>query len=250
MKTADRTLEIFEAFAEAKHPLSLSELARLIDSPISSCHGLLRTLQKSGYMYALDVRRRYYPTRRLFEVGSAIAAHDPIVERLVSILEKLRAETDETVLLGQRQDKHIVYLHVLESSQMIRYAAPVGAIKPLPSTAIGKAFLGEMTDEELAAYLTNLEHVQVTPSTITKTDQLLADIQRSRKRGYFVTRGENIPDVMAIARTCEMDGEMLAIAVAGPIHRLEPKVGTIGEALINATAAAAALSQTSKLGMK
>jgi DNA-binding IclR family transcriptional regulator len=107
-----------------------------------------------------------------------------------------------------------------------------------------------MTDEELAAYLTNLEHVQVTPSTITKTDQLLADIRRSRKRGYFVTRGENIPDVMAIARTCEMDGEMLAIAVAGPIHRLEPKVGTIGEALINATAAAAALGQTSKLGMK
>ena len=58
MKTADRTLDIFEAFAEAKRPLSLSEIARMIDSPVSSCHGLLRTLQKSGYMYALDVRRR------------------------------------------------------------------------------------------------------------------------------------------------------------------------------------------------
>ena len=57
MKTADRTLDVFEAFAEAKRPLSLSEIARMIDSPVSSCHGL-RTLQKSGYMYALDVRRR------------------------------------------------------------------------------------------------------------------------------------------------------------------------------------------------
>jgi DNA-binding IclR family transcriptional regulator len=244
MKTADRTLDIFEAFAEAKRPLSLSEIARMIDSPVSSCHGLLRTLQKSGYMYTLDVRRRYYPTRRLFEVGSAIAMHDPIVERLASALEKLREETGETILLGQRQDRQIIYLQVLESPQMIRYAAPVGAIRPLPSTAIGKAFLGEMTDEELTQLLAELDHPQVTETTITNPEHLLADIQRSRKRGYFVTRGENIPDVMAIARTCVMDGEQLAIAVAGPMNRLEPKLGSVGEALIRATTAVADFGQS------
>ena len=54
----------------------------MIDLPVSSCHGLLQALQKSGYVFALEVRRRYYPTRRLFEVGAALAAHDPIVDRL------------------------------------------------------------------------------------------------------------------------------------------------------------------------
>ena len=251
MKTADRTLEIFEAFAEAKKPLSLSELARLIDSPVSSCHGLLRSLQKSGYLYALDVRRRYYPTRRLYEVGTSIAAHDPIVERVAAILEKLRTETDETILLGQRQDNHVLYLHVLESAQMIRYSAPAGAIKPLPSeSAIGKAFLGEMPDEDLTAFLKTIDHVQITSSTITDPDQLLTDIQRSRKRGYFVTRGENMPDVMAIARTCALDGEMLAVAVAGPIHRMEPKAGQIGEALINATNKIMGLGQRAGLSAR
>jgi DNA-binding IclR family transcriptional regulator len=196
------------------------------------------------------VRRRYYPTRRLFEVCSSIAMHDPIVERLASVLEKLHEEIGETILLGQRQDKQIVYLHVLESPQMIRYAAPIGAIKPLPSTAIGKAFLGEMTDAELARFLLELDHPQVTESTITNLEHLLADIQRSRKRGYFVTRGENIPDVMAIARTCMMDGELLAIGVAGPIHRLEPKLGSIGEALIQTTSAIADLGQNSRLATR
>jgi DNA-binding IclR family transcriptional regulator len=243
MKTADRTLDIFEAFAEAKKPLSLSEIARMIDSPVSSCHGLLRTLQKSGYMYALEERRRYYPTRRLFEIGGAIAMHDPIVERLASFLEKLRDETGETILLGQRQDRQIIYLQVLESPQMIRYAAPVGAIRPLPSTAIGKAFLGEMTDEELAQFLAELDHPQVTETTITNPEHLLADIQRSRRRGYFVTRGESIADVMAIARTCQLDGELLAIAIGGPMHRLEPKLGTVGDALIRATSEIAGLGK-------
>ena len=250
MKTADRTLEIFEAFAEAKKPLSLSEIARMIDSPVSSCHGLLRALQKSGYVYALDVRRRYYPTRRLFEVGSAIAMHDPIVERLASVLEKVREETGETILLGQRQHRQIIYLQVLESPQMIRYAAPVGAIRPLPSTAIGKAFLGEMTDEELARFLAELDHPQVTETTITNPEHLLADIRRSRKRGYFVTRGENIPDVMAIARTCVMDGELLAVAVAGPMHRLEPRLGSIGEVLIATASSIANLGQDTRLATR
>jgi DNA-binding IclR family transcriptional regulator len=161
--------------------------------------------------------------------------HDPIVERLASVLEKLRDETGETILLGQRQDRQIIYLQVLESPQVIRYAAPVAAIRPLPSTAIGKAFLGEMTDEELSQFLAELDHPQVTETTITHPEHLLADIQRSRKRGYFVTRGESVPDVMAIARTCQMDGELFAIAVAGPMHRLEPKLGSVGEALIRAT---------------
>jgi DNA-binding IclR family transcriptional regulator len=246
MSTVDRTLDIFEAFAEAKKPLSLSEIARMIDSPVSSCHALLRTLQKSGFLYALDVRRRYYPTRRLFEVSSTIVAHDPMGERLTSVLRKLQDETGETILLGQRQDKQIIYLQVLESPQVIRYAAAVGAIKPLPSTAIGKALLGEMNDEDLAGLLAELVHPQVTESTITNPEQLLADIQRARKRGYFVTRGENIPDVMAIARTCSVDGEQLAIAVAGPMHRLEPKLARIGEALIEATGAATGLGETSR----
>jgi IclR family acetate operon transcriptional repressor len=130
---------------------------------------------------------------------------------------------------------------------MIRYAASVGAINPLPSTAIGKAFLGEMTDEELARALPALDHQQVTESTITNPEHLLADIRRSRKRGYFVTRGENIPDVMAIARTCAMDGELLAIAVAGPMHRLEPRLGSIGEALIATASSIASRGQDMRL---
>ena len=90
MRTVDRTLEIFEAFAEAKRPLSLSELARMIDMPVSSCHGLLRTLQKSGYMFALEVQGAITRRGRLFEVGAALAAHDPIVDRLIPVMEKIR----------------------------------------------------------------------------------------------------------------------------------------------------------------
>jgi DNA-binding IclR family transcriptional regulator len=149
VKTADRTLDLLEAFARIKEPLSLSELARQLDCPVSSCHGLVRTMKGRGYLYLLQHRRRYYPTRRLLEIGAAIAAHDPLVERLIPTLEALRAHTAETVILGHRQDDEIVYLHVLEGPQTIRYAASPGERKPLHSSALGKAFLGVLDDHAL-----------------------------------------------------------------------------------------------------
>ena len=57
VKTAARTLDVFECFAEARRPLSLSELARAIEAPVSSCFALIRTLEDRGYLYAVGRRR-------------------------------------------------------------------------------------------------------------------------------------------------------------------------------------------------
>ena len=62
---------------------------------------------------------------------------------------------------------------------------------------------------------------RVTKATITDRSKLLADIDRSRKRGYFITTGENVTDVMAIAATVRLGSEVYGVAVAGPIHRME-----------------------------
>jgi len=58
-----RSLEIFEAFRAARRPLSLSELARITDIPVSTCHGVMRSLEQLGYL--LVSGRDVYPTRRL-----------------------------------------------------------------------------------------------------------------------------------------------------------------------------------------
>lgn len=233
VKTAARTLDIFEAFASAKEPLSLTELARHLQSPIRSCHGLIRTLTARGYLYFLENRRRYYPTRRLLELGNALAAHDPLIERLLGRLEDLRTRTGETIIVGKRQDDAILYLLVLEGRRTIRYAASIGDRKPLHSSALGKAFLGEEDDSSLKRTLESMQRNQVTDNTITDVDRLFANIATSRKRGFFVTNGENVADVTAVARTYRIDAELLGICVAGPTSRMEMAVDNVGQALID-----------------
>ena len=56
VKTAGRTLDLFEAFARERKPLSLSQLARAIGAPVSSCFGIVRTLEARGYLYEVKAR--------------------------------------------------------------------------------------------------------------------------------------------------------------------------------------------------
>lgn len=237
VKTAARTLDLFEAFAKAKGPLSLTELAQRIGSPISSCHALVRTLQQRGYVYILDERKRVYPTKRLLAMAQAIARYDPLLERLTPILSRLSRLTGETVILGKRQADYVTYLDVIEGNQTIRYAASPGDSKPLHSSAIGKSMLGILSEAARDRLLGKLDLARITDRTITDAAMLRQDLAASQARGYFVTRGENVPDVMAISVARKVADEPYGIAVAGPLGRIESRLDELVAALLESAAA-------------
>ena len=234
VKTAARTLDVFEVFAAAQGPLTLTELAARLGSPISSCHALVRTLQTRGYVYVLDERKRVYPTKRLLSVALQIAANDPVLERIGPVLLALRQATGETVILGKRQGQKVTYLDVLEGSHTIRYAAEPGDAKPLHSSAMGKAMLGALSPGELASALKKLALPAITPATITDRAALAAAIEAGRARGWFMTRGENVPEVMALSIARSLGGEWYGVAIAGPLDRLAGRQDSLVAALLKA----------------
>lgn len=228
----DRLIDIFEAFQTSQHPLSLTDLAETVGVPKSTCHAIVNTLIARGYLYTLTRPRALYPTRRLYDVACDIAASDPLIERAIPVLERLRDTTRETVILGKRQGDSVIYLHVSEGLHAIRYSAKPGEFKPLHSSAIGKALLGSLKEAGLREWLQAHELPAITKATHTNAQTLLQDLLDSRKRGYFVTRGENVSDVWAVSAFVAAQHEPIAIAVAGPQHRIEGNVPEIARLLV------------------
>ena len=231
---SERIFDVIEAFSECRAPLMLTELAARIGAPKSSCFQLIRAMKERGYIYALGRRRGYYPTRRLFVHAKIIADNDPALGRFEDLAAHLRDLTRETVIIGIRQDDEVVYLDVFEGLHTIRYSAVAGDRKPLHSSAIGKAFLGQLDKRQLAAVLDSGPLAKITPETIVDGSALEDDLARGQRQGYFVTRGENVEDVMACARTIAFAGTTYAIAVAGPMHRMEANEAKISGELIQA----------------
>lgn len=232
VKSADRTLQILEAFAAAGEPLGIAELARRLAIPVSACYALLRTLEVRGYLYELGLRKGWYPTLRWLQKAREVAEHDPMHERVTPILEALGKATGETIVFGKRSGAEVVYLNVVESPHSIRYSAQPGDRKPLHSSSAGKAILGASPPPERAALLDTLKLARVTPNTIVRRELLEKDLEAGAKRGWYATRGENVADVHALGAPVRLDGELYAVVIAGPAHRIESSLKAHAAALL------------------
>lgn len=231
----ERVLGIFEAFGTMGRPMSLTELAERVGAPKSSVHAIVGTLIQRGYLYSFSRPRALYPTRRLYDAAAELLRHDPLIERTTPLLERLRDTSTETVILGKRQGDTVIYLQVFEGLNAIRYSARPGEFKPLHSSAMGKALLGRLPAPDLHALLDTLERPAVTAATLVDAQALAADVAEGRRRGYSLTRGENVPDVWAVSAFLAVSSETLAIAIAGPRHRMENNLVECVQVLLAST---------------
>ena len=232
MRSVERAFDILEIFADRREPLGLSEIASTLGIPVSTCFDLLRTLQSRGYLYEVGKHKTYFPTARWLEKSTEIAASDQTLKRLQRSLASLRDETGETILLGKRLRDKVIYLSVAAGTHTIRYSTAVGELKPLHSSALGKALLGAMPPKERERLVNRLKLPRITDLTITRRAKLMADIEAGQSRGWFITRGENVDEVMGIAVPFHFNSDVFAIAIAGPITRLDSNLPTYVKRLV------------------
>jgi DNA-binding IclR family transcriptional regulator len=225
-------LDLFETFAATGKPQNLSGLAALIDMPVSTCHGLVKTLQARGYLYSLGSPKRLYPTKRLLNIAERIAMQDPIVEYVGPALTVLRDTTGETAVLAKAQGDEVVYLEVIEGLHVIRYSARPGEFRPLHTSSTGKLVLGELPKDGARKAVARLHLEKITKNTVTDPDALLAEVAESRKRGYYVAKGEFVADVMGIAVPVKLSGDTFGIGLVGPVSRMQKKFESNLSALI------------------
>jgi len=224
-KIVERTLAVFELFATEKKPLSLTDMTRLLEIPLSSCHDVLRALEAQGYLYETAPRAGYYPTRRLLEVAQAISSHDSLLQRTEFLLQSIRDELQETVTLAKASGNRVIYLQVLEPENPIRFSVRVGAeIRSLYATSAGKAFLASLPASELNDVLKNANLARHTRNTICSKAKLLADIELGKTQGWFLNNEESIDGVTTLSSGFSWGNACYIITVAGITSRMQEKL--------------------------
>jgi DNA-binding IclR family transcriptional regulator len=103
-------------------------------------------------------------------------------------LEELSRQTGETVSLAVPRRLRLVYVDQVQAPHVMA-ADWLGRAVPLHATSTGKALLAFMPPEELDTVITQ-PLPQFTGRTITDPAELRAELDRTRRRGYAVSRGE------------------------------------------------------------
>ena len=233
-KIVDRTLDVLELFAQERRPLSLSDLARLLKIPMSSCHDVVQELQARGYLYELAPRAGYYPTLRLQRLGKEISDNDPLVARAEVLLRSMRDRLDESVVLAKANGLQATYLLAFEPAHPLRFLVKVGDhIRSLYATSAGKALLGALDDRALTEALRNVKLEPLTDRTITSKSALKADIEQGRARGWYLNGEESIDGVTTLSSTFNWNAALYVVTIAGPTSRLTPRIAEAVGLLLN-----------------
>lgn len=200
VKSADRALTILETLARSEHKRSLAELATELGLPRSSLHGLLRTLERRGWVEADDGDQRFGLGVRALLIGDSYVNTDVSVLRAQPAMDMLSEALGETVHLGRLDGRNIVYLAKRESIHPLRLYSAVGRRLPAHATALGKALLAARSDTEVAELLGD-SLLEITPNTITRHEDLSADLNATRDRGFAIDDEENSAGIRCFAVT-------------------------------------------------
>lgn len=145
IRSAARVLLAIEVFARHQ-PLGVAELASHLGSDKSAAQRVLATLSSTGWIRALpDDVARWELSTRVIAVASDSQATTGLVQRIRPLMVSLRDETRETVICAVPDVDRVVITDVVESTQMVRFAPPIGFEVPTENSASGRAILAAMT---------------------------------------------------------------------------------------------------------
>jgi DNA-binding IclR family transcriptional regulator len=204
---ASRVLGILGAFDEQHRRLTLSQIARRSEVPLSTTHRLVAELVAWGALARAD-SGRYVIGRRLWDTGLLAPVQTDLRDAASPFLQDIHATTRATVHLAIRDGVSVLYLDRVSGNASVPVVSKVGSRLPLHATGVGKVLLAHAPDEVQAEVLSRLE--RVTPYTIVQPGLLRRQLARVLRDGYATTAEEMSIGACSIAVPVQSGGEVVA----------------------------------------
>ncbi len=236
-RTLSRGLEMLELLGEHPQGMELHQIAKAMQLPKSSAFNLLYTLLDLKYVRKVDDTGRFQLSLRLFEVGSAAVNHVDITGVIRQYMLDISRTCNETMHCGIMNGTDILYIDKVESTQSIRMTSQVGVRIPLHATAMGKAILAMMGEEEVRGLYAGKELMPLTAHTVTSLAALLSQLEAVKAAGYATERQESNLNVSCVAVAIpNRDGRpAYALSISAPSFRMgEAEINSYGQLLMSA----------------
>jgi DNA-binding IclR family transcriptional regulator len=221
LSTVLHALQVLEHLAEVSEA-GVSEISRAVGLAPSTTHRLLAALASKEFLQQNPKTKKYQLGIKIFQLGSSVANRFGIRQAALVNMEKLAAESGETVNLGILNRAEVIYLEKILNDDPIRIELQVGHSVPAHCTAMGKAILAFQPPEKLEEIISSIKFEKRTNTTIADRESLRLELAAIKSKGYAIDDGELIEGIKCISApvVLHQKGAVAAISIAGPSFRL------------------------------
>lgn len=180
-----KAVQILDALAAAKEPMTLAELTQRLKLPKSSVLALCTSLSMTGLLSRHD-NGAYRLGMHLVDLSHAYLSNIDLTREFVSTWDALAMLPGEGIVLGVLDGSDVVYVACRNGDQPLGVTYRIGMRLPASCTATGKALLSTLPDERVRTIYRNAKLGQLTPHSHKTLKALLRDLHETRLRGYAI----------------------------------------------------------------
>ncbi|NJC72236.1 IclR family transcriptional regulator [Planosporangium thailandense] len=220
VQSIERAAAILRLLASSAGRLGVGEIARSLDLPKGTAHGILRTLQAVGFVEQDKTSGKYQLGAALLHLGTSYLDVNELRSRSINWADPLAARSGEAVRIGTLlEGKVLVVHHVFRPDDSLQ-TLDVGALLPLHATALGKVLLAY--DASTAATVLRGELEPYSRRTLVNPRALARALAAVRDAGWGAEVEEMTVGEAGIAAPIRGYGGLVvgAIGVSGAVERI------------------------------
>ncbi len=224
VQTLDRSLDILEELSRNNKALGVTEIGKKLGLGKSTVHRTLQTLCWRGYLTREN--GNYRLGLKIIELASVMLGDLDIRKLAEPILQNVATILDETAHLVLLDEGQVIYIDTKGSSQkIINMYSKVGRRAPVHATAVGKAMLAFLPENEAKAILINKGIPKLTETTITNLDELMGQLKEIHQVKIAHDVEENEFGIYCIGTPIfDYSGNVAGgVSVSGPTSRMKEK---------------------------
>ncbi|EJL39181.1 IclR family transcriptional regulator [Brevibacillus agri] len=216
---------LLKMFLDSPKELGVTELSKKLQLSKGAVHKLLSTLESEGFIRQNEKTKQYTLGYTLLELGTKVLTNHDIVDFSKPFLTGLVSRVNELAVLCVQDSKDAIYVAKEDSKHPIRFTVESFRRFPLYSTTAARVLLAYQPESFQDEILAEQPLKMYTPHSYTSIEEVKADLQAIRERGYEISSNRRNTGVTGIAAPIfDSTGQVTAsISVIGPTDRVMPK---------------------------
>jgi IclR family pca regulon transcriptional regulator len=197
IQSIEKCFTILDHLSSPGSPFSLEDLTQKTGFNKTTCFRFLKTMRQLGLVE--QDKKTYRLGPKLVSVGLKALKGLNLRQAALTVMQKLREETGETVNLCLLSGTEIIFIERVMSDYIVNSNINVGDRLPVYCASMGKVILAFMSEERAAAIISQLKFKAKTERTITSTTSLKKELTEIRDRGYAINNEELEKGLRAVA---------------------------------------------------
>jgi DNA-binding IclR family transcriptional regulator len=207
----ERATRLLDHLATASRPQTLAALARSLQLPKSSLHGLLHTLATLG-LAMRDGRGEYTLGPKALHWAQAFERQSSVIAAFNAAALALAALREETIMLAVLDGDDVLYLACRPGNRALAVNFRVGGRFPACFTSSGKAMLATLPADRVDALVSNALSRRLTRHGVASRKALEAQLRAARADGYAVDDEETAEGMYCLGAPVFAAGRSEAVA--------------------------------------